>query len=144
MENENSSITTNGTKVIDLTGQSIGPIEEFENLDLNKKRSKNSEEDSDSGDAENEGPLPVPKNMMDFIETGDDDRFEVFNSWCEREGVVMPKLKYPAWFDGLLGIECTDEIKHRESFMFVPMKMLMTLGKARNHPVLGKIIEQNP
>ena len=143
MENQHSSVRTNGLN-INHTGEIIGPIEEFQNIHLNEDHSKNSDEDSDSGGVEYEVPLPVPKNMMDFIETGDDNRFEVFNSWCEKEGVVMPKLNYPVWFDGLLGIECTDEIKHREAFMFVPMKMLMTVGKAQNHPVLGKIIEQNP
>ena len=39
----------------------------------------------------------------------------MFREWCEREGVIMPKLEYPAFFDnGLEGIRVKEEIKHQE------------------------------
>ena len=57
----------------------------------------------------------------------------------------MPKLQYPAYFEGdLLGAKVTEDIEHREAFIFVPYKMLITTGKAKVHPVLKKIIAENP
>jgi len=32
----------------------------------------------------------------------------MFNEWCKNEGVIMPKLEYPAIFqDDLIGVRCT-------------------------------------
>ena len=57
----------------------------------------------------------------------------------------MPKLEYPAYFEGgLLGARVREDINHREAFIFVPYKMIMTTGKAKSHPALSKIIEANP
>ena len=54
----------------------------------------------------------------------------------------MPKLEYPAYFEGgLLGVRCKEDIEHREAYLFVPYKMLMSVGKAQKHPVLGEIIK---
>ena len=83
------------------------------------------------------------KYMESELVTG--DKFKVFKDWCQREGVHMPKLEYPAYFEnGLCGVKCLDEIKHREAFAFVPFKMVMSTGKAKNHPILGKVISENP
>jgi hypothetical protein len=68
----------------------------------------------------------------------------MFNEWCLKEGVVMPKLEYPAYFDGgLLGMKCKEEIQHREAYLYVPLKMVMSLTKAQIHPVLSLIIKEN-
>ena len=57
----------------------------------------------------------------------------------------MPKLQYPAEFDGgLLGIKCMEEIKHREAYLYVPFKMVLSLKKANNHPVINQIMKENP
>ena len=56
----------------------------------------------------------------------------------------MPKLKWPAYFDGIVGMRCTDDIKYREGFIYVPYKMIISVGKAREHPVLKDIISENP
>ena len=57
----------------------------------------------------------------------------------------MPKLQYPAYFEGgLVGVRATEPIKHREAFLSVPYKMLMTVDGAQRHPVLGPIIAENP
>ena len=57
----------------------------------------------------------------------------------------MPKVEYPAYFEGgLVGMRATEKIEHREAFLSVPYKMLMTVDAARNHPVLGGIINYNP
>ena len=33
---------------------------------------------------------------------------EVFNRWCRENGVIMPKLEYPAYFEGrLVGMRAT-------------------------------------
>ena len=57
----------------------------------------------------------------------------------------MPKLEYPAYFEGgLLGVKVKESINHREAYMYVPFKMLMSIDKAKSHPVVGKIIKENP
>ena len=73
------------------------------------------------------------------------DRYEHFNQWCKEEGVLMPKMEYPAIFEnGLIGARVTEEIQHREAYLFVPYKMLMSIEKAQMHPVLGPIIMDHP
>jgi len=37
-----------------------------------------------------------------------------------------------------------EDIKNKESMILVPFKMIMSVGKALNHPIVGKIIEDNP
>jgi len=64
--------------------------------------------------------------------------------WAHKQGVVIPKVEWPANFNGLPGMKCIEDIEHREGFLFVPFKMMITLGKALNHPVLEGIILQNP
>lgn len=60
---------------------------------------------------------------------GEPDKFTMFDEWCKLEGVVMPKLQYPAYFDGgeLLGVKCLEQIEHREAYMFIPLKMVISL-----------------
>lgn len=39
------------------------------------------------------------------------DKFALFNQWCEKEGVIMPKVTYPAFFEGgLIGAKCNEDI----------------------------------
>ena len=53
---------------------------------------------------------------------------KVFNDWCFENGVRMPKLEYPAYFEGgLVGMRATDTIEHREAFLSIPYKMLITV-----------------
>ena len=55
----------------------------------------------------------------------------------------MPKLKYPAYFGGgLKGIECTEDIEHREGFIYVPYKLVVSYRKILNHPVLKPVLEE--
>ena len=57
----------------------------------------------------------------------------------------MPKLQYPAYFEGgLLGMKCTEDIQHHEGYLYVPYKMVMSVAKAQKHPVLKKIMDENP
>ena len=70
---------------------------------------------------------------------------EVFNEWCRSNGVKWPKVQYPSYFEGgLVGVKAIEPIEHREAFMSIPYKMLMTVDAAQKHPVIGKIIEENP
>ena len=56
----------------------------------------------------------------------------------------MPKMEYPAYFEGgLLGVRCKEQVEHREAYMFIPLKMVMSLAKAQQHPVLKPIIAEN-
>ena len=66
-------------------------------------------------------------------------------SWCAENGVKMPKLEYPAVFEqGLLGVRAKEPIEHREAFLFVPFKMLITLELAQEHPIIGHVYKENP
>ena len=57
----------------------------------------------------------------------------------------MPKIEYPAYFDnGLVGARCEEEIEHREAFLFVPYKMLLSVSKIKDHEVLGPVILDHP
>ena len=70
---------------------------------------------------------------------------EVFNEWCSENGVRLPKIEYPAYFaGGLLGVKATAPIEHRESFMSIPYKMLLTVDGAQRHPILGQVFRENP
>ena len=54
----------------------------------------------------------------------------MFKDWCEIEGVVMPKLQYPAYFEnGLIGVKCLNDIENREAFLYVPYKMIISIDK---------------
>ena len=40
-----------------------------------------------------------------------EDKFTMFLKWCKDEGVIMPKLEYPAYFEnGLVGVRCKEDI----------------------------------
>ena len=59
-------------------------------------------------------------------------KLPMFLTWCQKEGIIMPKLEYPAYFgegNRLLGIRAREDIKNRESFIYVPWKMLLTVSK---------------
>ena len=69
----------------------------------------------------------------------------MFNKWCEQEGVFMPKLEYPADFGGgLLGARCKEDIQHREVYLYIPYKMLISVKKTKEHTVLSEIIDAHP
>ena len=56
----------------------------------------------------------------------------------------MPKLEYPAFFEhGLVGARIKEDIQHREAFMFVPYKMIMSVKKAQADKVIGQILEKH-
>jgi hypothetical protein len=44
----------------------------------------------------------------------------------------------------LVGVKVTEDIEHRQSFLKVPYKCLMSVQKARDHEVVGKLIRENP
>ena len=57
----------------------------------------------------------------------------------------MPKLQYPHVFDhGLIGTACKEDIKHREAFLYVPHKIMISVNKTKENPILKKIINENP
>ena len=94
-------------------------------------------------DLKDDGKVQVTSLVDWKVEHG--RKCEVFNEWCRANGVVMPKLEYPAYFEGgLVGMRATAPIEHREAFLSIPYKMLMTVDAAQRHPVLGRIIADNP
>ena len=69
----------------------------------------------------------------------------MFVDWCVKEGVVMPKLEYPAIFEnGLIGIRIKEDIANREAYLYVPYKMSITVSKILENPILRPIIDSNP
>ena len=90
------------------------------------------------------------EKVIDFQE--DDSRtpseiskIDTFNKWCQQEGVIAPKLEYPKQFEfGLHGIGAKEDIAHREAFLFIPFKMLLTLSNALNHPQMGRFFKTYP
>ena len=72
------------------------------------------------------------------------DKYIVFADWCNKNGIKYPGQEYPAIFgDGLVGVKTNQPIKHRQAFIYVPFKCLVTLEKVRTHPQLGQIILEN-
>ena len=77
------------------------------------------------------------ENLVDF-KTEHQRKAKVFMDWCTEGGMIFPKLEYPAYFeDGLIGVRALDKIEHRESFLAIPYKFLMTVQMAQKHPVLS-------
>ena len=88
--------------------------------------------------------VPV-MNLVDAWKVEHARKCEVFNKWCFDNGVKMPKVDYPGYFEGgLVGMKANAPIQHRESFLAIPYKMLMTVERAQNHEILGPIIRENP
>lgn len=54
----------------------------------------------------------ILKNVDDFHDpTPGEDSIATFNAWALKNGVIMPKLKYPGYFEGgLCGVLCQAEI----------------------------------
>lgn len=97
--------------------------------------------------------MEVPKRNKNNIEyfLGDDeedlkiDKYKLFLDWCDKEGVHMPKLEYPAYFEGgLCGTRVKEDIEHREAYLYVPYKMLLSVNGTQEHHILGPIIIDNP
>jgi hypothetical protein len=84
-------------------------------------------------------------HFLSVLEKDNSDKFEMFNNWCQTEGVIMPKCEYPAYFEnGLIGVKCKEDIHHREIYIYVPYKMLMSVKGTLEHPILGSIIQKYP
>ena len=76
--------------------------------------------------------VPELKNITDYVIDEEDkrDKYAIFLEWCQKEGVINPKMEYPAHFDGLIGARCKEDINYQEAFLFVPYKMMLSTGKA--------------
>lgn len=86
------------------------------------------------------------KTIEDFLlqdgEVEPVDKISMFLDWCKKEGVVMPKCEYPAYFkNGLIGVRCKEDIKNREAYCFIPYKMVITAEKVQNNTVLKPLLE---
>ena len=58
---------------------------------------------------------------------------------------MFSKLKFPTTFNGgLIGVEAKEDIEHREAFVFVPFRILISLSVARNDAQIGYIFKDNP
>lgn len=68
-----------------------------------------------------------------------------FTEWCAREGILAPKLEYPSFFEGgLVGVRVTKPIEHREGFLYVPYKCLITVWKCLHDRELRDFYIENP
>jgi hypothetical protein len=69
---------------------------------------------------------------------------QIYQEWCKKQGIFMPKLEYPAFFeDGTMGFKAKEAIKHRELIMAVPYSIVMSNHKAKENPELNKIFIEN-
>jgi len=72
-----------------------------------------------------------------------EDKNRIFLDWCFKNGVVAPKLEWPARFEGgLLGVKATSRIDYREAFVFVPFNLMLTLETAR-HSEISRVFEEH-
>ena len=72
------------------------------------------------------------------------DKCSLFTDWCKTVGIIAPKLKYPGFFeDGLIGLEVTQPIKHREAFIAVPYSAVLTTDVAKNDAKLKQFYDDN-
>lgn len=85
----------------------------------------------------------LPSIHQPYLES-QDKKYEIFMEWCFKNGVKIPKLEYPAMFEhGLVGVRAKEEIEHREAFLYVPFKLLITMEVAHKHPVVGHVFREN-
>jgi hypothetical protein len=71
-------------------------------------------------------------------------KYHTFMEWCAKVGVISDKVEFPATFDGgLIGVRAKEDIKHREMIMSIPYNILFTVDKAREDPVIGKLLKDN-
>ena len=89
--------------------------------------------------------IPSVDNPVDLERLEHQRKCKVFNEWCAKNGIEYPNQEYPAYFDGgLVGVRALAPIEHRDAFLKVPFKCIMSIDKAQNHPELGKVISENP
>jgi len=72
-------------------------------------------------------------------------KYAVFNQWAIDHGIICPKIQYPGYFGpnkDLVGIQAIAPIEYRESFIYVPYRLLLTLNAAKEVPELKPIIEK--
>jgi len=85
--------------------------------------------------------------MEDIAQTPLEEKHRRFNAWRNQNGVLAPKLEYPARFghDGsLVGVGCIAPIEYREAFLFIPYKLLITVDAALKTPELAPVFEEEP
>jgi hypothetical protein len=72
------------------------------------------------------------------------DKYTLFNNWCQQQGVIMPKLKYPCYFEnGLLGVGISEDILKNEVYIYIPQKMILTDKNTTEHEILSEIVKTN-
>lgn len=90
-------------------------------------------------------PAEEVENPLDAERQEHLRKCKVFTDWCATNGIEYPNQEYPAYFDGgLVGVRALAPIEHRQAFLKVPFKCMMSIDKARSHPVLGPVIKENP
>jgi len=88
---------------------------------------------------------PIDYYLLKEGETDPDPVIPTFKKWCAKEGVLMPKLEFPATFEnGLVGMKCKETIENREAYLYVPYKMMLSAKMVSSDPVLGPLISENP
>ena len=70
-------------------------------------------------------------------------KMQAYLAWLHKNGVLFPKVQFPAYFDGVCGSMAKDDIHPQEAFIFVPNKLLITTELARQS-VLQKMFSQHP
>lgn len=120
---------------------------------LEKEESKDTlttQESTQVDSQSNSSTITGKEKLPDHAVTEEDfqiirKKCEVFNKWCDEVGIFTPKIEYPAFFDnGLLGGRVKQPIEHREAYLYVPFKAMMSIDKALRDPEMGDFYEKNP
>lgn len=73
------------------------------------------------------------------------DKCRRFAEWAAKNGIKMPKLEYPAFFQGgLLGVKIKEDINHNEAFLSVPLACILSVDKAKQIKELNEIYKAHP
>ena len=73
------------------------------------------------------------------------DLWKNFTSWCFKQGVLAPKVEFPAVFEhGLVGVKVTKDIQVGEHMIYVPHNLLLSVKSTFDHEILGPILEDFP
>ena len=71
------------------------------------------------------------------------DKYTSFANWCSTNGIIAPKLHYPAHFP-YCGVSIKKDIAHNEVMYCIPFKLVVTVTKAKAEPKLAEVFNNNP
>ena len=78
-----------------------------------------------------------------MVESESESKYTIFLEWCSQNGILFPKVKFPLFFDGLVGIGTYEVIQPNEAILSVPISLLFSTNRARESKIKHIFID-NP